>query len=152
MKTKLVKRHWCDFCNRAGLQARAMAKHEAHCTLNPARACRVCVLLGDGLTDDGMEQKKPLADLIAMLPDPTEFLSDLCWECGPNSPHARLGKALEEFMPAFRLAAGNCPACMMAALRIKKIPVPMADGFDFKSEMSSIFSDRNNMRADEGYY
>lgn len=148
MKTKLVKRHWCDYCNKAGLQARAMAMHEKHCTLNQARACRVCALIAMNRTDEEVEAQRPLADLIAMLPDPAAYNSSFAG-CEFNDAHSILADALKAILPAFRLAAAGCPACMMAALRQKKIPVPMVDGFDFKSEMSTIFAERAPQYGDD---
>lgn len=147
MRTKTVKRHWCDFCNKAGMQAKVMANHEARCTLNPARSCRVCQLLEGGECED----KKPLADLIAMLPDPTEFLASSCWS-ERDSPYTKLTEEIDAVIPAFRAAAGHCPACMLAAIRQKKIYVSMVSGFDFKGEMQSIFNDINSLRADERGY
>jgi len=151
MRTKKVNRYWCDHCNKAGLQSRAMAIHEKHCTLNPERACRVCHLL-EG-SDGDTEEKQPLAELIKMLPDSEPYHATKPDECGSaDSAHKNLLDALTAIFPAFRIAAGNCPACMMAALRLAKIPVPMAGLFDFKAEMISIFSDMNDARNSEGFY
>ena len=148
MKTKLVKRHWCDFCNKAGLQAHSMAKHEKHCTLNPARDCRVCALLG-GSMHVGAER---MAELVAMLPDPAEYLATPCWSDHEDNPQRRLLAALELAMPKLREEVSNCPACILAALRQKKIPVPMVDSFDYKDEMQSVFNSLNEQRNLDGYY
>lgn len=144
MRTKKVNRYWCDFCNKAGLQAGAMRKHELHCTLNPDRKCRVCDLFDD--------RAAPLADLIAMLPDPAPYHAEIIAMGMQDSEHSKLTSAMKDVLPAFRAAANNCPACMMAALRLKKIPVPMVEDFDFKKEMESIFADLNQQRYEEGYY
>jgi hypothetical protein len=141
MRTKKVNRYWCDFCNKAGLASHAMAKHEKHCTMNPARSCRVCAMIGDGLTFEELEAKKPLADLIAMLPDSAPYHAE-SFGRELEDTHTALTRALDAILPAFRLAAGNCPACMLAALRLAKIPVPMVGGFDFKAEMQTVFADR----------
>lgn len=142
MRIKKVNRYWCDFCNKAGLQGFAMAKHEKHCTLNPDRACRVCNLLGSA---------PDLQELIRMLPDPTAYNSNTTIaHSGEESEHSKLVAQLDQIYPAFREVAQGCPACMMAALRQKKIPVPMMESFDFKKEMSSIFSEINENNRD--YY
>lgn len=143
MRTKTVKRHWCDFCNRAGLQAYAMARHEKHCTMNPARDCRVCGLLG-GSVHVGAER---MASLVAILPDPTEFLDTQFWS-GDDSPHSRLAASLKDAMPTLREEVDGCPACILAALRQKKIPAYMAEDFNFTAEMKEIFADRNSERRD----
>ena len=149
MKTKTVKRHWCDFCNKAGLQERAMARHEKHCTLNPARECRVCTLLE---VASGDERGLPLADLMALLPDYVPFvMQNSMGDCSPE--YKAFCVALESAYPVLRDAAKGCPACIMAALRQKKIPVPMVDGFDFNKEMQTIFNEMNEFRCEQqGYY
>ena len=51
---------------------------------------------------------------------------------------------LKAAIPKLREAAGECPACMMAALRQKKIPVPMAEDFSFTEMMKEIWADIND--------
>lgn len=48
MKTVLRPRYYCDFCKKSGGGSHAMKTHEAHCTNNPNRDCRMCALLGGG--------------------------------------------------------------------------------------------------------
>lgn len=57
MKKQLRWRYYCDHCRKAGGQAKAMEKHEAVCTMNPARVCGMCKFAD-------LEQV-PLADLQA---------------------------------------------------------------------------------------
>lgn len=133
MRSKKVTRYWCDHCNRAGLQAHAMAKHEAHCTMNPLRKCRVCDLMG--------EVTPTVADLVALLPRPGDYPS-----LGTMDEVNTLREAVDASIPVLREAAHNCPACIMAALRQASIPVPMVDEFDFKREMDSIFASINSDR------
>ena len=145
MRTKKVNRYWCDYCNKAGLQAGAMRSHENHCTLNPNRECRVCALLADGQDLDF--QKKSLPELMSLLPEYVECNSENTWEEG------KLAQAsIELAVGELRNATGDCPACMMAALRQKGIPVPSIEGFNFTREMKQIFSDINDAKADERYY
>lgn len=140
MKTKKVNRYWCDYCNKAGLSKSAMERHEKHCTLNPERSCRVCSLLGGS---HGL----PVSDLVALLPDSKPYHASTA--CNDNE-HRELHAALEIAMPVLREAVAGCPACIMAALRQANIPVPMADNFDFKAEMKSIFDDLNEERMQCG--
>ncbi len=147
MRIKKVNRYWCDFCNKAGLQAGAMRKHELHCTLNINRKCRVCDLLVD-------DDHASLDELIAMLPDSVAYnqSGQPLVSTMEETTHYKLAKEIECVLPSFRIAAGNCPACMLAALRIKKIPVPMVDDFDFASEMKSVLAAWNErQRDDRGY-
>ena len=146
MRTKKVNRYWCDHCNKAGLSKSAMERHEKHCTLNPSRSCRVCDLQGGS---HGL----PVSALVALLPDSKPYQASIStintddWKI-----HKTLSDAVKAAMPALREAVFQCPACIMAALRQAKIPVPMADDFDFKAEMKSIFDDINDQRhQDIGY-
>jgi hypothetical protein len=143
MRTKKVNRYWCDFCNKAGLQSRAIVKHEAHCTLNPARDCRVCGLMG-GSVKVGVER---MAGLVAILPGYVEYNGD-GWG-NPTAEYVAFCKALPEAIPALRAATNNCPACIMAALRQAKIPVPMVGEFDFKAEMQTVLADNARVYGDD---
>lgn len=130
MRTKMVRRYWCEHCNKGGLQKHSMAVHEAHCTLNPARACRVCGLLGGPVAPD----PDGLRALIALLPadEPPAYGDEL-------DEYVRRANAA---IPALRAAANECPACMLAALRQSKIHVGMvSESFDFSAEMRRIFAD-----------
>ena len=133
MRSKKVTRYWCDHCNKAGLQAHAMAKHEEHCTMNPLRKCRVCDLLG--------EVTPVVADLVALLPKEVDYPS-----IGNFDETNKFYDAVDSALPSLREAAHNCPACIMAALRQASIAVQMADNFDFKREMGSIFDSINAER------
>jgi hypothetical protein len=166
MRVKKVNRYWCDFCNKAGLSAGAMAKHEKHCTMNPDRSCRVCTLINGGYAVG----KERMAELVALLPDSTAYnapsqgaqCSKVCdspfdcecldrFEAGEDE-HTKLTRAVAAALPKLREETENCPACILAALRQAKIPVPMVDDFDFKAEMRVVLDDYNESRRDEGYY
>lgn len=155
---KLVKRYWCDHCNKAGLSARSMTTHEQHCTLNPERSCRVCNLL------NGIHHGHDMGELLSLLPDPTAFLSQGFYYCkclnafgggehraDCDNEHVKLDRALKEAMPKLREAVSDCPACILAALRQKKIPVPMVEDFDFTAEMKSVFAHAND-QCEPDYY
>ena len=145
MRSRKVIRYWCDFCNRGGLQKRAMQIHEDNCTLNPERGCRVCALLG--------ARPEAMKNLLALLPDSEPYRTDAPRSSlGDAEAHERLRLEAEAAMPALRDLTENCPACIMAALRQAKIPVPMVDCFDFKKEMQEIFSTVNTMHAEERGY
>lgn len=146
MRTKKVSRYWCDFCNKAGLSAGSMAKHEKHCTMNPARNCRVCTLIdgGYGPGEEGMRE------LLAILPANVDFEAD--WNGNPTKRYKEFCQALDTAMPLLRTATENCPACILAAFRQAKIPVPLAPGFDFSAEMKTVFNTYNELRNEEQYY
>ena len=52
-------RYYCDFCKKSGAAGWAMAQHEKHCTRNPRRVCRMCVI--------GGKPQQSLAEVIAVL-------------------------------------------------------------------------------------
>lgn len=56
MRTKLVKRHFCDHCNKGGMVAASMIQHEKTCLRNPGRECFLC--------DEGRQKPAPMKDLI----------------------------------------------------------------------------------------
>lgn len=98
MRTKMVKRHWCDFCNKAGLSASAMARHEKHCTMNPNRACRVCGMVADGRDSDFVPQT--VAQLSALLPTPVTIEDDF----GSNGSNTALRiQSMRQSPPCARL-------------------------------------------------
>ncbi len=150
---KAVKRwrYYCDFCPRAGQSGFHIKKHEAHCTLNPARVCRMCVKLAEG-------SQANMAAMLALLPDPAAFMKhfheerDGAFLVAP----ARVGLdddgirvALATAMPQLRELVNGCPVCIMAAFRQRKIPLPLAEDFNFTQEMDSIWADINAER-DQG--
>lgn len=133
-------RYYCDFCKKAGGSGVAMLRHESSCTLNPGRECRLCVITNGGCVST-------MDELMAPLPDPTEWHAAWTQEL-----HAELQEKTQAAMPALRELTQNCPACIMAALRCKKIPVPMVDSFNFKDEMKEALNTANQNRRDDGYY
>jgi hypothetical protein len=104
-----------------------MKKHESGCTLNPNRVCRVCKMV------QGVQE--PIEILIALLPKLSESERNAF---GPESDngHQRVNAAL----PSLRKACTNCPACILAALRQAKIPVPIASDFNWTNEMKAVWA------------
>ena len=59
MKMKMRPRYYCDHCGKGGGSAYHMRNHEAACTMNPDRNCKMC--------DFGDLVQHPIAELIAAL-------------------------------------------------------------------------------------
>lgn len=137
MKTKKVNRYWCDYCGKQGGSAGHMKHHEERCTKNLNRVCGMCKII---------EQDQPkLSDMLAILPDPKSF-KEMWGDEGQFETlnDTRLLAILTEVFPKLRDIAGECPACIMAALRQKGIPVPLARSlFDYTKECQSFWSDLN---------
>uniref|UniRef100_A0A6M3Y154 Uncharacterized protein n=1 Tax=viral metagenome TaxID=1070528 RepID=A0A6M3Y154_9ZZZZ len=89
-----------------------------------------------------------------MLPDSVAFheAADNYNRWDEDSPYFQIADKLQDAtaaaLPALRKAAGDCPACIMAALRQAKIPVPMAEKFNFTAEMKNIWDGINESKTD----
>lgn len=114
MKTKTVKRYYCDHCGKGGQSSYCITRHESTCIRNPLRACPAC-----------SEQHVSGA----LLPT-TETVETLITEFRAGGIAALRGKA------------NGCPACMLAAIvqsRPRKSRPSDEDydwvDFDYKKEM-----------------
>lgn len=132
VRTKKVNRYWCDFCKKASLSSGAMRKHESRCTLNPERVCRMCSFIGN--------EQPELCVIMDLLPNPEDYRG----EFGEFS--GSWDAVIADAMKNVRATADNCPCCIMAALRQRKIPLPTVESFDFKAECVAIFAVVNEAR------
>lgn len=136
MKIKLVKQYQCYYCGKKKYSASAMIKHEKHCTLNPNRKCRMCEL---------MEEAQPdMAQLLAILPDPNRLIPQDGYSIG----YVGLEKDVKQVFPEIQRLTNNCPACIMACLRQKGIPIPAVGFFDYNKELKIFWDDYNDRNAD----
>ncbi len=136
MTEKRVTKFICDHCGKKGYSKGHMRKHESRCTMNPGRTCHSCINL----------LQKPhnnLQILVRMLPDPRDWtyrqLDTQDYQCFEHE-----AEDTEKLMPQIRGLTGDCPACIMAALRQVGIPVPAITSFDMKKEYGKIWSDIND--------
>lgn len=141
MKTKKVNRYYCEFCKKSGCVARWIKKHEERCTMNPDRYCGFCHLLDKTQPD--------LQELLIILPDPDDYKTWDDFTGDFQGFDACLGTAANEALSKLRDATENCPACIMAALRQKGIPVTMVDDFNFSDESQAIWDEHNATKLDE---
>jgi hypothetical protein len=132
MKIKQVNRYYCDFCKKSGCSKPAMEKHEKHCTMNPNRICRMCLILE--------VEQQPISDLVMLLPAPKDFKGE---DEAPWTDTNPLVKAVNASMKSLRDATSDCPACILSALRQRGISVPMASSFKFKEECDEIWAEQN---------
>ena len=136
MKTKQVNRYYCDFCKKSGCSKGHMRRHEDHCTLNPDRMCGMCRMLE--------ETQPPLASLIEMLPDPKgheRYDEDF------NTRHFAdaFTNSCNESLKGLRDAANDCPACILAAIRLSGVPVDVVSDFSYAAEMKTIFDEMREL-------
>ena len=147
MKEKIVKRFYCDFCKKANLQKRAMFLHEKHCTMNPNRTCRLCEKINGG-------HGKEMNELLEILPDPAN-VNSITWHLDNHEEYYSIindfNSELTLAMPKLREATDNCPICIMAALRQKKISVPSVEDFKYKEEVQAVFDNYKSSIFESAY-
>ena len=118
MKTKLVKRHICDFCGKGMFQIPAMKRHEVGCTANPNRECRMCRMRREASSDE--DGYNTLADLVALIDS-----------YGPLA----VCETTKEIEQQIRDFVGNCPACLLAGSRQSRCGLPFQ--IDWKEESAN---------------
>ena len=125
-----------------------MLSHERGCTLNPNRTCKMCTQINGG-------NGNMLEDMLDLLPDPARFMKVI--PAGDFSPEMTVlnDEAIKPLiaaaLPALRELCENCPMCLMAAFRQKKIPVPMVEGFNYKAELAEMWTDIHDIRDERNY-
>lgn len=105
MKTKRVNRYYCDFCKKSGCNKHALEQHEAHCTMNPHRECRMCEAQG--------ESPKPMDELLSILPEPHNG----GWVSSEEERKYLL--SMRPYTEKLFDKVGGCPACILATFRQK---------------------------------
>ena len=141
MRRKKVWRYYCDFCKKAGCSGGHIKKHESRCTLNPNRSCGMCKLLD--------ENEPNLTTAMSILPNPKDYEKE---EEHGFVYYDDLEVKVERVMQELRDFVSNCPACIMAALRQKGIPVPLVKSFNFSAECKSVWNEFNEDQRDYGIY
>ena len=91
--------------------------------------------------------QRPIGELTALLP----VVHSWEGEYGETVYAADTEQSVNNALPKLRDACGNCPACILAALRQKGIPVPLATGFNFTQEMQSLWADINESNCGGEY-
>lgn len=148
---KAVKRwrYYCDFCKKVSGLKTAMEKHEKGCTLNPARECGICGFLNGGMAVE-------LSELLALLPDPKQFVihhpaepGEFGYAAYDTPDDEALRDAVHAVLPKLRELTDDCPACILAALRQRGIPVPIVTDFNWTEEFKEAQSRMNDHRAEQ---
>lgn len=126
-------RYYCDHCRKAGGSKGPMVSHEAGCTNNPNRACRVCELAAFDAA--------PLLELV-------EFVkSRAVWHYHDEDGDRYHGEVDSATIGELRTLADGCPVCMFAAMRQGKVfPKAGDDKFDLKTEMVDVWKTVNENR------
>jgi hypothetical protein len=127
MKTVKKNVYYCEYCNKHGLSAGHMSRHEKSCTLNINRICRVCNLL-----DNEKLELQPIIDKHLALYLQTDYLKPYNGQ-----------PILED--------CNTCPACTLSIIRqvykqAKSKNFYSSIVFNYKKEMQSVFNDINTSR------
>ena len=95
----------------------------------------MCEMLG--------EKQPRLAVLIGMMPNPSGHKS-----YDDKYDYHYFDEAFttpgNEALKDLRDAANDCPACILAAIRLSGIPVPVVSDFNWTNEMKNVFDEINN--------
>lgn len=137
MKVKTVKRYYCEFCKKGGQSASHISRHEKGCTANPNRVCGLCKEVG--------EDQAPMSVLMDIMAKAQITKSE---EYGFLSATLHNEK---EIIKALEEATGNCPACMLAAIRQSKYAY-LFNNFDFKQRQGDFWTCVNDSRNERGGY
>ncbi len=146
MIRKKVWQYKCEFCGKKKYSAGHMAKHERRCTMNPNRECGMCKIMGQGPIK--------LQELIAVLPNAEEYKVrefDPITGADMGISFRGLEDAVEAVWPEVRRRAQECPACLMAAVRQRGIPVPLTP-LNFTKESEAIWSEFNQRQIEADAY
>lgn len=137
MRKVMRPRYYCEHCNKGGGSSYHMQKHEKGCTLNPRRVCGMCNHTGGGAS---------LAELMEILP-PKDAQTRNDYNDAGQVNYEYFVEIPEETIKKLREAAEGCPACMMAALRQRGLPVHTATGFNFTEECKQVWAMVNEEQA-----
>ncbi len=140
MRKKQIWRFYCEHCKKSGGSSYYMHRHEERCTLNPTRICGMCKT---------MDNEQPeLSKLIALLPNPDNYRVQREEEGFNFESLVGLDEAVIKVLPSLRDMSANCPACILAALRQARIPIPLVSDFNFTEECKAFWAELNRERAE----
>ncbi len=120
-------RHYCEFCKKSGCRKDIIARHEAGCTMNPARVCGCCRLAG--------RRQPSMQELFEASRRDSEQFGE--WEETPGGDEIRLIRRADNLMAVVDSGVegiGGCPACILATIRQFPGGSYVLD-FDFKDAM-----------------
>lgn len=137
MRIVMRKRYYCDHCKKAGGSAGHMKRHEASCTANANRICRMHGHSG--------ASPAPLAELLALIPTIGTP------EAG-SEHHEGYYRLDEAAVKVLREKADGCPICMFAALRQSGAFAATFNGTTMKEECKSLWNDINEEQESRRHF
>lgn len=133
MKTIKKNVYYCEYCNKHGLSAGAMAKHEKHCTANPDRICRLC-----GNTEGYKDEIEEIKSRYKLIKEKVDFLPGI-----ESMKVEWVGNkvTLEEI---YDIANDGCPNCMLSIIRLSGLSAGWHDlDFDYKKNLAQYWAEKN---------
>lgn len=129
MRTKTVKRYYCDHCNRGMFQQPAMASHELTCIANPHRVCFLCNAPVDTFNIPFLAYSMQSREDVEL-----EEMED------GEATGFHVCKSVDAIQWLYSKVDG-CPCCVLAVLKQGKIN---AFGvFDYKKELEEWHREQN---------
>lgn len=138
MKKVIKPVYYCDHCNKRGLSASAMTKHEKYCTANPNRQCRLCELTEGSVTPN-------LKEIIELFKK-TFHITEIDHDGGGKSYFFHWDKKVT---PKDILdMVDGCPACALTIVRLSGLAGPEVPrnefDFDYKKSIEEFWNKRNS--------
>ena len=126
-------RYFCDHCKTSKGTKSSMELHEAHCTKNPRRSCRMC---------DYSSAEELIKKGVALV---KEHATD-----GHDPEGYVWGLVLDdEHLNALRKLCDYCPACVLSCLRQgNKEGKILSTSFDYKEEAASYLKQKREDAMD----
>ena len=90
--------------------------------------------------------QKDISELTMLLPSPADY--DGSDGGGYRVFCDEFVAKVEGSMNELRKKTDNCPACIMAAIRQKGIPVKLVKSFEFTAEMEAIFAEYHELEME----
>jgi len=145
MRTKRKLVYYCDFCKKHTLTKHSMVVHESHCTLNPARECRMC-FEATGVSMSVDERMALAAELKSKMAQAKEL--------------ARKRESYDidgsEALTWLLGQVDECPACVLTIIRLADEGCYEVGGFDFNVEseerLKLLREEREKREEQEVYY
>jgi hypothetical protein len=125
MRTKTVKRYYCDFCSRGFFKKPDAINHELTCISNPKRACYLC------------GAKSGVFDFVGLANEMKTRTDVFCYEEENGYYSTRSKEAINWLYNK----VDGCPTCVLAVLKMGKILA--FDYFDYKEAKAEWYREEN---------
>jgi len=130
-------RYYCEFCKKAGSSAGAMKRHEESCTMNPDRVCQMCRIIDN-------EQAK-MSDMLRIIGAADIRHTDNRYFLSVEIHNEK------DTLDKLREISGNCPMCILAALRQSGYAGYFFGSFNYQKEREAFWNEYNSKQNRDFY-